>query len=219
MKCDRFRDAASARLDGEPIGMSAAVLDHHLTTCVDCARWLDHATRVTRHVRLSSAQVPDLADQILAAAVLPASRVLRRRRLLRFALVVVGAVQVGIAVPALFGTSIDMAMSTHAAHEAAAWNVALGAAFLATALRPARAAGLLPGLAVFVGVLGALSIRDVASGAVATGRLATHVGIVVGLALVYALARAERALPPERPPALGEDDDHQHRGGGLRGVA
>ena len=222
MKCDRIREAASARLDGEPIGMSAAVLDRHLTTCIDCARWLDEATRLTRLSRLSAAEVPDLADQILAGAALPARRVLRRRRLLRLALVVVGAVQIGIAMPSLFGSSIDMAMSMHAAHEAAAWNVAMGAAFLATALRPQRAAGLLPVLAVFVGVLTALSIRDVASGAVAVGRLATHLGIVAGLVLVYALARAERALPPERRSALGEDDhrDHPDSGrGGLRGVA
>ena len=93
----------------------------------------------------------------------------------------------------MFGASIDMAMSTHAAHETAAWNVALGAAFLATAVRPKRAAGVLPLLAVFVGVLAVLSVRDVAGGAVAVGRLATHAGIVAGLALVYLLVRAERA--------------------------
>jgi predicted anti-sigma-YlaC factor YlaD len=222
VKCDRIREAASARLDGEPIGLSAAVLDHHLTTCVDCARWLEEATRLTRVSRLSGTEMPDLADRILAGAALPARRVLRRRRLLRLALVVVGAAQIGIAMPSLFGSSIDMAMSMHAAHETAAWNVAIGAAFLATALRPQRAGGLLPALAVFVGVLTALSIRAVASGAVAAGRLATHLGIVAGLVLVYALARAERALPPERRTTLGEDEGDDRPGdgrGGLRGVA
>jgi predicted anti-sigma-YlaC factor YlaD len=219
VRCDRFREAASARLDGEPIGMSATVLDHHLTTCLDCARWLEAATRLTRQCRLSGAEVPDLADRILRGAALPARRVLRRRRLLRLALVVVGAAQVGIAMPSLFGGSIDMAMSVHAAHETAAWNVALGAAFLATALRPRRAAGLLPGLAVFVVVLAALSIRDIAGGAVAVGRLATHLGIVAGLALVYALVRAEQALPPQRRPALRADDHRDEDGRGLRGVA
>jgi predicted anti-sigma-YlaC factor YlaD len=212
VKCDRFREAASARLDGEPIGMSATVLDHHLTTCVDCARWLEAATRVTWQARLGATEVPDLAERILAGAAL-----LRRRRLLRLALAAVGAVQVGIGAPSLFGGSIDLAMSVHAAHENAAWNVALGAAFLATAMRPLRAAGLLPGLAVFVGVLTALSIRDMASGTVAAGRLATHLGIVAGFLLVYALARAERALPPERRSAPASDDEETGRG--LRGVA
>jgi predicted anti-sigma-YlaC factor YlaD len=197
--------------------MSATVLDHHLTSCVDCARWLEAATRVTRQARLGAAEVPDLAERILAGAALPARRVLRRRRLLRLALVAVGAAQIGIGAPSLFGGSIDMAMSVHAAHENAAWNVAVGAAFLATAMRPQRASGLLPGLAVFVGVLAALSLRDVASGAVAVGRLATHLAILAGLGLVYALARAERALPPERrsTPASGDEEG----GRDLRGVA
>ncbi len=217
MKCDRFREAVSARLDGEPIGMSATVLDHHVTSCVDCARWLEAATRLTRQARLGAAEVPDLAESILAGAALPARQVLRRRRLLRLALAVVGVVQVGIGAPSLFGGSIDLAMSAHAAHENAAWNVALGAAFLATAVRPQRAAGLLPGLGVFVGVLAALSIRDVASGAVAIGRLATHLGIVAGLVLVFALARAEWALPPERRAASASGDEEDGRG--LRGVA
>ncbi len=219
MRCERFREAASARLDGEPIGLPASALDHHLATCTDCARWLEQATRLTRHARLSSAVVPDLADRILDGAVLPARRMLRARRLTRIALALVGIAQLGIALPSLFGTSIDMAMSTHAAHEAAAWNVALGAAFLATALRPKRAAGLLPALAVFVGVLAVLSVRDVASGAVAAGRLATHLGTVAGLVLIYTLARAERALPPERPAALDGDEQRDERGPGLRGVA
>ena len=222
MRCDRFREAASARIDGEPIGLSASALEHHLATCVDCARWLDAATRLTRQARLSSADVPDLADRILDGAVLPARRMLRVRRWTRIALAAIGIAQIGVALPSLFGASIDMAMSTHAAHETAAWNVALGAAFLATAVRPRRAAGVLPVLAVFVGVLAVLSVRDVVSDAVAVGRLATHAGIVAGLALVYLLDRAERAEPPERPAAFADADDVEDgdaHGPGLRGVA
>ena len=199
--------------------MSVSVLDHHLATCADCARWIEAATRLTRHTRLGTADTPDLVDRILDGAVLPISRVLRGRRWLRGALVAVGLVQLGVALPSLFGGSIDMAMSTHAAHETAAWNVALGAAFLATAWRPRRASGVLAPLAVFVGVLAALSVRDVASGEVAAGRLATHLGIVAGLGLVYALARAERALPPQRPAAAVDDAPGDERGPGLRGVA
>jgi predicted anti-sigma-YlaC factor YlaD len=219
VKCDRFREAASARLDGEPIGMSASVLDHHLATCADCARWIEAATRLTRHTRVGTADTPDLVDRILDGSVLPIRRVLRGRRWLRVALVVVGLAQLGVALPSLFGGSIDMAMSTHAAHETAAWNVALGAAFVATALRPRRASGVLAPLGVFVGVLAALSVRDIASGEVAVGRLATHLGIVAGLGLVYALARAERALPPDLPAAVVDDSPGREQGPGLRGVA
>lgn len=199
--------------------MSASALDHHLVSCADCARWIHGATRLTRQARLGTAEVPDLAEQILANAVLPVRRVVRRRRLLRTAVVVVGMIQIGIALPALFGSSIDIEMTVHATHESAAWNVAVGAALLATALRPQRAAGLLPVLAVFVAVLGLLSIRDVAGGAVAAGRLATHLGVVAGLALIYALSRAEQALPPQGRPASGEDDGRGEDGTRLRGVA
>jgi predicted anti-sigma-YlaC factor YlaD len=216
VRCERFREAASARLDGEPIGMASTALDHHLATCVNCARWLTDATRLTRMARLGPADQPDLAEEILATAVLPVRRVLRRRTWLRLALVVTGLIQLGVAAPSMFGTSIGMAMSTHAMHEAAAWNCAIGIALLATALKPTRAPGVLTVLATFVVVLGLLSIRDVASGAVELARLATHLGAVVGLVLVAALARAERALPPGQPAAGVEDRGH---GTGLRGAA
>lgn len=214
MRCDRFREAASARLDGEPIGMSATSLDHHLTSCPDCARWEGEAVRLIRQARLSTLEVPDLADAITAHVVLPTRRVLRRRMLLRLALVVVGLVQLGIAVPGISGASVGMAMSEHAAHEGAAWNIAIGVAFLAAALTPRRAAGLVPLLGTFIVVLIALSVHDVAAGTVPLARLLTHIAAVVGLLLLIATDRAERALPPRRLTLSSEERDHP-----LRGVA
>jgi predicted anti-sigma-YlaC factor YlaD len=216
VKCERVREAASARLDGETIGMPAAVLDHHLATCPGCAHWVEQATRLSRVARVTAADVPDLSDKLLLDVVAPARKLLRRRWALRAALVVVGLIQIGIAIPSLFGGSIDMAMSTHAAHETAAWNIALGGAFLATATKAGRAAGLLPVLTIFVTVLAALSIRDVASGAVSIGRLSTHLGILVGLGLVFGLSRVEHGLPPSRARAAGQDDEGR---ADLRGVA
>jgi predicted anti-sigma-YlaC factor YlaD len=200
--------------------MSASGLDHHLATCSECARWADDATRLTRQARLSSADVPDLADQITADIVLPARRVLRRRALLRTALALAGVAQLAIALPAFFGDSIGMAMSTHASHEAAAWNLALAAAFLATAATPRRAAGLVPLLATFVVVLAAVSVHDVAGGAVSLGRISTHFAAIVGLLLVLLLDRAERALPPGRFSPAGSAGDRDEPGRRrLRGVA
>lgn len=196
MRCSRFREAASARLDGEPIGMSASALDHHLASCIDCARWAEQAARLTRVLRVGPADVPDLSQAITAEVVLPAQRVRRRVRVLRAALVLVGVAQLAIAVPALVGSSIGMVMSEHAAHEAAAWNLAMGAAFLAAATRPRRAAGLIPLLATFIVVLAALSVHDFASGAVSAARLATHIAALLGLLLLIAIERAVRASPP-----------------------
>jgi predicted anti-sigma-YlaC factor YlaD len=178
--------------------MSASALDAHLASCPDCAGWADGAARATRLARLDARPVPDLSEQISAQVTLPARRVLRRLHLLRLGLLVAGLAQLAIGLPALTGDSIGMAMSAHGAHEAAAWNLAIGAAFLAAASAPRRAAGLVPLLATFLVVLGALSVRDLASGSVTAGRLATHVAVLIGLALLLALDRAERALPPGR---------------------
>ena len=218
MRCDRFREAASARLDGEPIGMAASTLDHHLATCPDCTGWLSETTRLTRLARLSATSVPDLTDTITADVVLPVRRVLRRRLVLRLGLLLVGLVQLVIALIVLDGASIGMSMSEHASHETAAWNLALAAAFVAAAWAPRRAAGLTPLLATFIVTLVALSVHDYAQGAVSGSRLSMHIAAVVGLLLVLAVDRAERALPPGRYPSTAGAD----RSAGpnkLRGVA
>ena len=82
---------------------------------------------------------------------------------------------------------------------------------------PRRAAGLIPLLGTFLVVLGALSVRDFAAGYVTAGRLATHAAALIGLVLLIALDRAERALPPGRfaTGAAGDEDGPQR----LRGVA
>jgi predicted anti-sigma-YlaC factor YlaD len=217
VRCERFREALSARLDGEPLGLSVSALDHHLASCPDCAAWADGAARATRLTRLDVRPVPDLSAAITAAVALPARRVLRRRHLLRLALLLAGFAQLAIGIPALTGDSIGMAMSPHAAHEAAAWNLAIGIAFVAAASVPRRAAGLIPLLATFLVVLGALSVRDYAAGSVGVDRLATHLAAVIGLLLLIALDRAERALPSRRTAAARRDEDSGP--GTLRGVA
>lgn len=199
--------------------MAPSALEQHLATCADCARWVRTATRLTRQARLSSADVPDLFDSITAHVVLPTRRVMRRRLVLRVGLLLVGLAQLAIAVPAISGDSIGMAMSIHAAHEGAAWNLAIGVAFLASALTPRRAAGLIPLLLTFIVVLGALSVRDVAAGAVSAGRIATHVAALLGLLLLIGLDRAERALPPGRFSAGAGAGDGKSGHGRLRGVA
>lgn len=216
MRCDRFREAASARLDGEPLGLSAARLDQHLASCTDCARWADDATRLTRQARLATAYAPDLAEIITADVVLPTRRVLRRRFLLRLALGVDAAVQLVLAVPALRGTGLGMPMSQHAAHEDAAWCIAIGVALLAAALAPRRAAGLVPLLATFIVVLTALSARDIVAGAVRVDRLLTHLAAAVGLLLLIGIDRAERALPPSRYRSDADPVTTERK---LRGVA
>jgi len=196
--------------------MAASALDAHLASCTDCAAWAAEAARLTRMARLSALDVPDLSDAITRGVVLPAARVARRRWWLRLGLLVSGALQLVIGVPAILGDSIGMSMSTHASHEAAAWNLAIGAAFVAAASLPRRASGLIPLLATFMVVLIGLSARDVAAGQVSAGRLATHCAVLIGLLLLIALDRVERALPPGWPGTKSADEDAHKR---LRGVA
>jgi predicted anti-sigma-YlaC factor YlaD len=216
VRCDRFREALSARLDGEPLGMSAPTLQAHLARCPDCSAWAAAAERVTRRARLGTLDVPDLTAAITAGLILPAARVARRRTLLRAALLVTGAAQLVIGIPALLGDSIGMAMAVHATHEAAAWNLAIGAAFLAAVAVPRRASGLVPLLATFIGVLAVLSVRDVAAGDVSVARLSTHLAVVIGLVLLIGLDRVERALPPGWPSENSERDAGKR---GLKGIA
>lgn len=222
VRCDRAREALSARLDAEPLGTSAAALDGHLASCPDCTRWADAAQRATRLTRLSGTPVPDLSAAIVRGVVLPAGRVVRRRRVLRLALLVVGLVQLAVGMPAVAGDSIGMSMSAHGAHEAAAWNLAIGVAFVAAAVVPRRATGLIPLLGTFLVVLGLLSARDLAGGTVTELRLASHAAALLGLLVLVALDRAERALPPGRPVRArtrrrGADQDAERPH--LRGVA
>jgi predicted anti-sigma-YlaC factor YlaD len=195
VRCDRFREAVSARLDGEPIGLPAASLDSHLASCIDCAGWAEAAAQVTRLARLDARPVPDLSEEIAAQVTLPVRRVLRRMHFLRVGLVVVGVAQVLIAVPAFSGDSLGLSMPMHGAHETAAWNLAMGVAFLAAASVPRRSAGLIPLLATFVAVLAVLEGRDYMAGETSGERIGTHLVALAGLLLVIALDRADRALP------------------------
>jgi predicted anti-sigma-YlaC factor YlaD len=196
--------------------MAAAALDAHLDRCADCSAWAADAERLTRRARLGSLDVPDLTASITADLVLPAAKVMRRRLVLRLGLLLAGAAQLVIGVPAVLGDSIGMHMAVHATHEAAAWNLAIGAAFVAAASLPRRASGLIPLLGTYMVVLVGLSIRDVAAVEVSLGRLTTHLAVLVGLVLLVALDRVERALPPGWPTAASDDrTDGRH----LRGVA
>ncbi|MEO6502612.1 MAG: zf-HC2 domain-containing protein [Jatrophihabitantaceae bacterium] len=203
MSCAPYREAASARLDGEVLGIPSVVLDEHLARCPECSAWLDTATRAGRLLRVSGDTPPDLSGPILRDAGLPAARLLRRRRALQLGLTLLAGLQLALSAPAVWGESIGMAAmhmgGVHQAHESAAWNVAVGVALLAVALRPARAAGTVPILLVFVTVLAVLSVPDLLGGAVTAARLGSHAGVVLGLLLAAALARAERVPGPGRP--------------------
>ncbi|MGY2127390.1 zf-HC2 domain-containing protein [Blastococcus sp. SYSU DS0617] len=200
MPCTPFREAISARLDGEPLGMPAGALEHHLRSCPDCAAWSERAALATRRARLAPAPVvPDLTGAVLAALPreLPGAAAAARARLvdtgLRLALLAVGVAQAGIAWPVLVTGPGAMSAPTHMAHETGAWNLAVAAAFLAVAAAPRLAAGALPFLLSFTALLVPVTLADLGAGHVHADRALTHLLLVAGVVLVSAGAfRARR---------------------------
>jgi predicted anti-sigma-YlaC factor YlaD len=209
MSCSPVREALSARLDGEPLGMPARELDEHLAGCPACADWADAAARVTRRARLAAAPpVPDLTAAVLAAlpGELPGVAAAARSRLLdsalRLALLAVGVAQAVLAWPVLASGAGAMSAPVHMAHETGAWNLAVGAAFLAVAAAPRLAAGALPFLGTLAALLVPVTVADLGAGHVHADRAAAHVLLVAGVALVAAVAWRGRR-PHVEPAASG----------------
>jgi predicted anti-sigma-YlaC factor YlaD len=225
MSCDRYREALSARLDGEQAGLPTADLDAHLAGCPDCAGWQDAAARATRLVRLAPApEVPDLSAAVLAAVPVPAPAVRFRGVsrdlvgvLLRAGLVLVAIGQAAVGWPALAMGEETMGAPLHVAHESGSWNLALAVALLAVARRPRYAAGLVPLLTAFVGVLAIFSVPDIVSGHVPYDRLADHLLLVGGLVMVAALAHHSRG--PATGPLDGRGVTGSDSGAGEAGEA
>jgi predicted anti-sigma-YlaC factor YlaD len=205
MSCPDFREAASARLDGEPLGMPARELDEHLSSCAGCAAWTRDAARVTRRARLAPApSVPDLTAVVLARLPreLPGAAAAARARLvgagLRLALLAVGVAQAGLAWPALASGTAAMSAPVHMAHETGAWNLAVAAAFVAVAAWPRLAAGALPVLGTFAVLLVPVTVADLGAGHVHLDRAAAHLLLLAGVALVATLAWRGRRGPAGR---------------------
>ncbi|MET7402315.1 zf-HC2 domain-containing protein [Dactylosporangium sp. NPDC005572] len=198
MECEQYREALSARLDGEDEPIAPALVDAHLTGCAACRQWEREAQAVTRLVRLQpvTATPPDTAQ--LLKGFKPRKRLVQ---VLRVLLGVFGMAQfvLGIAQAATAASTNHIHQAGHVFHESAAWNVAIGAGFAWIATRRASPAGALPMLTAFVALLALLSTNDLIAGTVETERLVSHGFVLAGYAIVVALTRP--GLDPGRPPA------------------
>jgi predicted anti-sigma-YlaC factor YlaD len=208
MPCQTFREAISARLDGEPLGMPVRALDEHLAGCAACAVWADDAAAVTRRARLAPAPpVTDLTATVLAALPreLPGAAAAARSRLagaaLRLALLAVAVGQAGLAWPALTSGTASMSAPVHMAHETGAWNLGVAVAFLAVAAAPRLAAGALPFLGTFAALLIPVTLADLLAGRVQADRAVAHLLLVAGVFLVAIVAWRGRRHRSEPVPA------------------
>ncbi|WP_116450048.1 zf-HC2 domain-containing protein [Blastococcus litoris] len=195
MTCSSYREAISARLDGEALGMPSRELDDHLTSCPGCAGWAGEAAVVTRRARLAAAPaVPDLTAAVLGALPreLPGVAAAARTRLadsaLRLALLAVGVAQAAFVLPVLLTGAGAMSAPVHMAHETGAWNLAVAAAFLAVAAAPRLAAGALPVLLSFTALLLPVTLADLGAGHVHVERAVAHLLLLAGVFLVCTVA-------------------------------
>lgn len=188
MQCDRFREAISARIDGEYLGLPDDAVDTHLRACGDCLAWRQRAHAVTRRARLGGLYLDhDLTPRVLAAV--PAVDTGRCRRFTqRAALAAAAAAQLAITVPLLL-LGHDHDAGTHAAQELGSFDLALAIAFAVGAVRPALAAGLAWPCAIAAAGLTGTGVIDWIGGQTPGADEAQHLVAVAGAMLLVWQAR------------------------------
>lgn len=189
MRCSRFREAVSARIDGEDPGVSLDRVDAHLATCAECRSWAVAASSLPVALR----EAPDgvaLQPQVLATLLAesqPQKPTLVSVREWRALLAIIGAIQLVLAWPGVMVRSGHA--SVHLAHELTSWDLGLALGFLFLAWQPQRAWGALPLVGVLVACLAGTSVLDLVSGDALLGRESVHLLEVAGLAFLWRLAR------------------------------
>jgi predicted anti-sigma-YlaC factor YlaD len=199
MRCTRYREAVSARIDGEDPGLPTEEIEAHLVECTGCRAWADAAASPALRSVASPADPVAVDPAVLARLVRPAAGDAAARHGLlstlewRMVLAFIGLAQVALAWPG--GVLDDGHASIHLAHELTAWDMGLAAGFLVVALRPARAWGMLPLVGVLVAAMVVTSGVDLASGHALLGRETVHALALAGLGCVWALARRAPRSP------------------------
>lgn len=187
--CEQWREALSARADGEDPGVPEQILDEHLGACSECASF---ARFVPELRRSAMAPVPRVADV--------SPRVAREIRIgedswrTMFARALLGVCTAEILVFAAF----DLVSSSHDARHLGAFSVSIGVAMTLVVLHPTRAAMLLPVAAVLGAALVVGAVADVSSGRIPLVTEAAHLPEVVSIAALWMLVRPPRFARRER---------------------
>jgi predicted anti-sigma-YlaC factor YlaD len=189
MTCERWREAISARADGEQLGIDERLVDAHLRRCRECRDFAASATAGAAWRPAPPSPPPDLPARVVRAAVV-ADRS-STPTVVRALLAVVAIEIIVVSVPALLGD--ERATSTHAARHLGAFAVAYGVGLLVVVARPARARTMLPVAAVLAGALVITSVVDLAQRRIPLVDEAAHVPEVVSVVLIWLIA-----VPPRR---------------------
>lgn len=218
-----MREQLSAWIDGEQATVARKRLDEHVCSCASCREWLGRVRGLDRQFAYArSAPTNDLTGQILAAAAVepltPAARWLHwtKHNVNRVALILVGVMQLGVAVMQAAGIDFGMVSAHHhgamtGAHlmnESTAWILALGAAMVIAGVRPAAAAGMATVLGVFTLVLAGYVVNDAINGQVTAARIVSHLPVLLGMIFALLVLRDYRAgrTPPSENRAVFLDE-------------
>jgi predicted anti-sigma-YlaC factor YlaD len=189
MRCSRFREAISARLDGEDPGVPAARIDAHLAECPACRLWAAAAAECARAVPRAPVNGPALTPATLGR-MLGDTHHRQRPRLAtgawRIVLSLIGMTELGIAVLSVVLNGGDA--SPHLGHELTALDIGLALGFLAVAWRPSRAWGTLPVMTLLVAALITTAVVDLVSGDAMPARESVHLLEVAGVVCLWMLA-------------------------------
>lgn len=189
MDCESLREAISALIDDEPLGVERAELAAHLEQCAECRAWKDRAHEVTRRVRVASARpAPPPSARLHAMVAARQTPPWRRERILvRAGLLLVATVQVAVTLPALILGS-DHGAPIHVAHEMGSFDMALAVGFVIAAWQPSRARGIGTIVGAAALLLVATAVIDLAAARTSASDELPHLLAVAGWLLLRRLA-------------------------------
>jgi len=216
MSCDPWLEAISARADGEDVQIDARMIDAHIATCASCRTFAANVHGLRRSASIEVAEpMPDLSGVVVKAA-----RLADRGSVwwvLRLGLGVVAMQVLLLSVPALF-LGHAAGSDEHAARHQGSFAIAYAIGLLVVALRPAKARGMLPLAAALAGCLAITAIIDISEGRTPMVAELHHLPELVGLLLVWLLARPARLPAPAQRRGLprlraveNSDADSQQR--------
>ena len=187
--CEQWRDALSARADGEDPGVPEHLLDEHLGACSECASFARFVPELRRSALAAAPRVPDMSSRVAREI-----RIGEDPRRTMFARVLLGVCAVEIMVFAAF----DLVSSSHDARHLGAFSASIGVAMALVALRPTRAAMLMPVAAVLGAALVVGAVVDVSSGRIPLVTEAAHLPEIMGIAALWMLVKPSRSARRQR---------------------
>jgi predicted anti-sigma-YlaC factor YlaD len=188
MSCERWREAVSAEIDGEALGIEPVLVAAHLASCAACREYQRFAMATRRAARVQPAPVmPSLAGRVAKAGEMSGGR----WTIIRCVLAVVAAEIVVFSTLLLFGGDGGEA-TVHADRHLGAFTLAYGVALIVVVARPSRARAMLPVAGVLAGALTVTAAFDLASGEVPLLNEASHLPEVISVLLIWLLAAPTR---------------------------